>query len=243
MIEIRKEILGWLKDNDFIQHAQKPNLYMRVMDNETVAYVDFRKVNKGRRYFTKGMDIRDVPDSLHILCEFKTFRDNILGIKAEEPKKDIIVQPAPLVAMPTTHKEEQHEHYYIIERAGLVSKLLSDVVEKAKLYTMIGGKKYVRVDGWETLGALLHCTSEITIIKEYKDGYWAEATIKDKTGATVSRGVGICLRSEKNWEKRDEYAILSMAQTRALGKAYRLGFSWIMNLAGYEPVSSEEMGV
>jgi hypothetical protein len=32
-----------------------------------------------------------------------------------------------------------------------------------------------------------------------------------------------------------------MAITRATGKAFRLGFSWIMQLAGYEVVPSEEM--
>ncbi len=125
MIEIRKEILEWLKDNDFIQHAQKPNLYMRVMDNETVAYVDFRKLNKGRRYFTKGLDIRDDPDSLHILCEFKTFRDTFLGIKAEEPTKDIIIQPA------QPHKRSDAEIDNMIETA------------KAKRFLESRGTSYV----------------------------------------------------------------------------------------------------
>jgi hypothetical protein len=32
-----------------------------------------------------------------------------------------------------------------------------------------------------------------------------------------------------------------MAVTRATGKAYRLAFSWIMNLAGYEVTPAEEM--
>lgn len=33
----------------------------------------------------------------------------------------------------------------------------------------------------------------------------------------------------------------SMAQTRAVGKAFRLSFSWIMVMAGYEPTPAEEM--
>jgi len=32
-----------------------------------------------------------------------------------------------------------------------------------------------------------------------------------------------------------------MAATRATGKAYRLAFSWIINLAGYETTPAEEM--
>lgn len=129
----------------------------------------------------------------------------------------------------------------IIEAAASTSKLLVDVIEKAKLYSMIQQKKYVRVEGWETLGALLLCSSEIVKSEEYKNGYRAEAIIKNQDGKIISNGIGICLRSEKNWSSRDDFAICSMAQTRAIGKAYRLGFAWIMSLAGYEVCPAEEM--
>ena len=39
----------------------------------------------------------------------------------------------------------------------------------------------------------------------------------------------------------DEYAICSMAQTRAVGKAYRLLIGWLMKSAGYEATPLEEM--
>ena len=32
-----------------------------------------------------------------------------------------------------------------------------------------------------------------------------------------------------------------MAQTRALGKAYRMALSWIVKMADYEPTPAEEM--
>jgi hypothetical protein len=37
------------------------------------------------------------------------------------------------------------------------------------------------------------------------------------------------------------FAIASMAQTRALGKAYRMGLSWIMKMAGFEGTFAEDM--
>jgi hypothetical protein len=46
---------------------------------------------------------------------------------------------------------------------------------------------------------------------------------------------------EPTWAKRPGYARRSMAVTRATGKAFRLGFSWIMTLAGYEVTPAEEM--
>ena len=38
-----------------------------------------------------------------------------------------------------------------------------------------------------------------------------------------------------------EFQIASMAQTRAVSKAFRLALSWVMTLAGYEPTPAEEM--
>jgi hypothetical protein len=38
----------------------------------------------------------------------------------------------------------------------------------------------------------------------------------------------------------DEYAILSMAQTRCLGKAYRNLFGWVMRMTGNEATPAEE---
>ena len=35
--------------------------------------------------------------------------------------------------------------------------------------------------------------------------------------------------------------MMSMAQTRALGKAYRMALGWIMKMAGYEATPAEEM--
>ena len=39
----------------------------------------------------------------------------------------------------------------------------------------------------------------------------------------------------------DEYAILSMAQTRAIGKAFRNLIGWVIKMAGYESTPAEEM--
>lgn len=156
-------------------------------------------------------------------------------VKKMGPNKELISYPEQTpVVRPLTQNQ-------IIAAASSTSKLLVDVIEKAKLFSMISGKKYVRVEGWETLGALLLCSSEIMKSEEYKNGYKAEAIIRNQDGKVISTGIGICLRTEKNWATRDDFAICSMAQTRAIGKAYRLGFAWIMSLAGYEVCPVEEM--
>lgn len=129
----------------------------------------------------------------------------------------------------------------IINQASDVAKVLVDVIEKCKLYVVINKKKYVRVEGWETLGAGMNYRCEITSLVRFEKGWRARAEIKDIGGNVVSTGEAICTRDEKNWATRDDFAIMSMAQTRALGKAYRLGCAWIMALAGYETCPAEEM--
>jgi len=77
----------------------------------------------------------------------------------------------------------------------------------------------------------------------HEDGTY-EATvslIRVNDGAVIGRGSAICGMDEDTWATRPNYARRSMAITRATGKAYRLGFSWIMTLAGYEPTPAEEM--
>lgn len=133
----------------------------------------------------------------------------------------------------------------VIRRATTISKELVKVVEDRKLYSTISGRKYVRVEGWETLGAMLGIMPREVdgSVKRFEDGSY-EATvelIRVTDGAVIGRGSAFVGMDEPTWGKRLEYARRSMAITRATGKAYRLCLSWIMALAGYEPTPAEEM--
>lgn len=138
----------------------------------------------------------------------------------------------------------------IIERATEVANRLKDIVEKAKLYNMIpskqGPRKYVRAEGWTAMIAMLGVFPSSVYchrLDRTKDeiAYEAKIILKHLSGHQLGAGEAICSSNEKNWAGRDEYAIKSMAQTRAVGKACRLSFSWIMALAGYEATPAEEM--
>lgn len=133
----------------------------------------------------------------------------------------------------------------VIERAHLIASTLSPLVEQAKLYSMISGRKYVKVEGWNTmlsmLGIFSHVEYSRKLDREGELAYEARVVLKTLEGKEVGSGEAICSSKERNWSGRDEFAIRSMAQTRATGKAARNGFSWIMSLAGYEATPAEEM--
>jgi hypothetical protein len=72
--------------------------------------------------------------------------------------------------------------------------------------------------------------------------YMAKCEVRNiNTGQLVATGVAICSNFEHSKKRFDEYAILSMAQTRAIGKAYRNLLAWLMKAAGFEATPAEEM--
>lgn len=75
------------------------------------------------------------------------------------------------------------------------------------------------------------------------DGLDWEACVEVRTasGAVVGRAEGMVSRSEEKWSRREDYALRSMAETRAESRAYRKAIGWIVHLAGYNPTPAEEM--
>ena len=113
--------------------------------------------------------------------------------------------------------------------------------------------EYVTVEGWEVLGTFLGIVPVTTIIEELKNdkdrvvGYKARATLYQNPIIENDEIVGgtVIARAEATADRsgfqKDLFAIASMAQTRALGKAYRMGLSWIMKMAGFEGTPAQEM--
>lgn len=137
----------------------------------------------------------------------------------------------------------------LVNKASEVATALSDIIDRQGLATRIQGRDFVRVEGWTTLGAMLGVLPREVGVKRYEDGTYEAIVelIRTSDGAVIGRGSAICGMDEKDkrgkptWGNRAEYARRSMAITRATGKAYRLAFSWIMTLAGYEATPAEEM--
>jgi len=57
----------------------------------------------------------------------------------------------------------------------------------------------------------------------------------------LSRGFAICSNMENGKHEHEEFAIMSHAQTRSQGKAFRLLLGWLMQSAGFPTTPAEEM--
>ncbi len=131
----------------------------------------------------------------------------------------------------------------LVQGATEMAKQLAGVIEQCRLYNHIQGRRFVRVEGWTTLAAMMGVTAREVGIAEQEDGSF-EATVelvRHKDGQVISRASALCGADEPTWAGRPKYARRSMASTRATGKACRLAFSWVMSLAGYEATPAEEM--
>ena len=123
---------------------------------------------------------------------------------------------------------------------------LKEIIVKSNLFTNLKGKSYVNVEGWQIAGAFLGIEPMVESVENISDGniirYRAEVSLTDvKTGRKCGYGVAICTNREPGKQNFPEYAVASMAQTRAVGKAYRIRLGWLLKLAGYETTPSEEM--
>lgn len=65
--------------------------------------------------------------------------------------------------------------------------------------------------------------------------------IRTLTSEKVSAGFALCSNEESLKAGFDEYAVMSMAQTRAIAKAFRNLLGFVMKAAGFQDTPAEEM--
>ena len=178
-------------------------------------------------------------------------------IVPEQKTEDITIRDADILNVNYNFDDK-------ITVATKVASSLKNVIKTQGLSVEITNKKgqtneYVTAEGWEVLGTMLGCTPYVEEVVEipsaqvvdveaeevveipsaHKAKFCYKATVSIRQGDVVlSRAFAI---AERNERQKDRPSVYSMAQTRALGKAYRMALSWIIKMAGYEPTPAEEM--
>ena len=133
-----------------------------------------------------------------------------------------------------------------VDETLMLASDLSRFIKENRLFHNIQGKEYVNVEGWQYAGARLGIIPIVEDLinlsnpEEFK--YQAKVYLLNiASGQTIGSGFALCSNKEQGKKFYQEYAIASMAQTRAIGKAYRNILAWIIRAAGYEPTPAEEM--
>lgn len=129
----------------------------------------------------------------------------------------------------------------IIEKATSVATALKAVIDRQGLISRISGKEYPKCEAWTLLGTMLGVFPVLLWTKPVEGGWEARVEARTKDGSVVGAAEAQCLRAERNWSNRDDFALRSMAQTRATAKCLRMPLGFVMTLAGYQPTPAEEM--
>jgi len=151
------------------------------------------------------------------------------------------VQAAPVTLWQTDDPAE------VIRKATEAATALADVVRRKPrkgqeaMVLDIAGREFVRVEGWTLLGSMVGVFAFVEWTREMDNGWEARVVARTRDGAVVGAGESECLRSERPWATRDDFALRAMAQTRATSRALRQPLGFVMKLAGFEPVAAEEM--
>jgi len=108
----------------------------------------------------------------------------------------------------------------------------------------IRGKQYPKIEWWTTVSASLGLFPRTVYAKrlDRDDEVAYEARVEvHRNGVVIAAGEAMCSNLEQRWRNADEYAVKSMAITRASGKAYRIPLSFLAVMAGLEATPAEEI--
>jgi hypothetical protein len=164
-------------------------------------------------------------------------------------KKAAAQKPATAASCQTAAPAPQSYEPGSDEATEALAKQLGKFIKDNKLSMQLQGRaerEYVNVEGWQYAGKLLGIVPIVEQLQarssEAELKYEAKVTLYDtRLGITVGSGFAICTNLEPGKKWYQEFAIASMAQTRAIGKAFRNVLAWIMKAAGYEATPAEEM--
>jgi hypothetical protein len=135
----------------------------------------------------------------------------------------------------------------ILTCAVETANILKPIIVEKRLFTNIKGKNYVHAEGWTLLGSLLNVYPRIIEVIDMSveevgvKRYVADCEVRTMSNLLLSQAQSECSNQEKSKSYWEDYALRSMAETRAISKALRIPLGFIIKLAGYEPTPAEEI--
>jgi hypothetical protein len=123
-----------------------------------------------------------------------------------------------------------------------VAGVCKDIVHQTA--QSIGGRKYVRVEGWQAIATAHGCVASARDVEKIEGGWRAIGEVRRMdTGSVIATAEGFLGTDEPVWAKRPEYAKRAMCQTRAISRACRSAFAHVVVLigGGLETTPAEEV--
>jgi hypothetical protein len=159
-------------------------------------------------------------------------------VEAEVVESGLEVVPTPDQATNLFHTDDPSE---VLQRAMSTANALMPVVREKGLIADISGKEHLTVEAWQTLGAMLGVTPVCVWTHKLNNGWEARVEARTLDGRVVGAAEAQCLTAESRWKNADDFAVRSMAQTRATSKSLASVLRFVATLGGAAGTPAEEM--
>jgi hypothetical protein len=127
----------------------------------------------------------------------------------------------------------------MVRQSTDIAGLCKEIVVRTALE--IQGRKFVRVEGWQSIATAHGCTASARDVQRVEGGMRAMGEIRRMSdGVVIATAEGFVGEDEPTWyggevrgktlPKRPEYAIRAMCQTRAISRACRTAFAHVVVL-------------
>jgi len=129
----------------------------------------------------------------------------------------------------------------LMVQAQDVAGVCAEIVKRTAM--SIQGRKYVRVEGWQSIAAAYGCVASAKDVERVQNGVRAIGELhRISDGALIASAVGFVGEDEPVWfggevtqygktkkyVKRPDFAIQAMAQTRAISRVCRSAFAFVV---------------
>lgn len=123
--------------------------------------------------------------------------------------------------------KNQHSPAELMRAATDVAGVCGGIVKQTA--QLIQGRKYVRVEGWQAIAISYGCVASARDVERVATGFRAVGEVRRMSdGAVLATAEGFVGDDEPTWASRPEYAKRAMAQTRAISRACRSAFAFVV---------------
>jgi hypothetical protein len=130
----------------------------------------------------------------------------------------------------------------LMRHATDVAEICREIVNATA--RQIGKRKYVEVEGWQSIATTYGCVLSARDVERVDGGFRAIGEVRRlDNNEIISTAEGFVGDDEPDWASRKEYARRAMAQTRAMSRAARTAFAFVVVLmrAGLSTTPAEEV--
>lgn len=160
---------------------------------------------------------------------------------AEVIDAEVVTPGAELAPVPSSNLFHSDDPATVLAKATATANALSGVIAEKNMAVQIQGKAHITVEGWLTLSAMLGVTPFCEWTRKLENGWEARVQVRTLDGRVIGAAEAECLTTENRWSSADDYAVRSMAQTRATSKALASVLRFVVTLAGFSGTPAEEM--